>query len=134
MPQVLKQILHLKQMEKCVRKTNEHSFKIPNFTSKTNQKLRKTLNDTKFFSILKCVLGVPDHTGTLQKNMIYKKAQQAFTFPPTPPPPQQPGPTKRAFFCYPPLTYSSPIYSVTEKTAPHEIFFKLGGLGIICKP
>ena len=68
MPQVLKQILHLKQMEKCVRKTNEHSFKIPNFTSKTNQKLRKTLNDTKFFfSILKCVLGVPDHTATLQK-------------------------------------------------------------------
>ena len=46
---VLKQILHLKQMEKCVRKTNEHSFKIPNFTSKTNQKLRKTLNDIKFF-------------------------------------------------------------------------------------
>ena len=53
--------------EKCVRKTNEHSFKIPNFTSKTNKKLRKTLNDTKFFSILKCVLGVPNHTATLQK-------------------------------------------------------------------
>ena len=39
------------------------------------------------FSILKCVLGVPDHTGTLQKTWFLKKPSMLLHFCPPPPPP-----------------------------------------------
>ena len=54
MPQVLKRILH-RQTEKCVRKTNENSFKSPIFTIWTNQMQRKkTLINTKFLNSKVC--------------------------------------------------------------------------------
>ena len=46
----------------------------PKFHLLDQSKIEKNIKWFKVFSILKCVLGVPDQTGTLQKNMIYKKA------------------------------------------------------------
>ena len=47
----------------------------PKFHLLDQSKIEKNIKWYKVFSILKCVLGVPDHTATLQKkNMSYEKA------------------------------------------------------------
>ena len=68
MPYVLKRILHLKQMEKCVRKTNEHSQISP------LRPIKKWENIIwhKDFSILKHVLGVPDYIGLDHPQSVFQ--------------------------------------------------------------